>query len=211
MDVNLRGAVKKKAAHLSQEEEDALIKGIQDGAEWAFTRLYKDYFFSLAYYTDGIIKSWIDAEALVSETLEKVWLLRKRFTRLPDLIAFMFVTSRNASYDYLRANQTKQKRELLLSDLQVVPANSVENDETERAIIEMELLRKVHAEIEQLTPKRRQILDLFLNDLDTAEIATKMGLSEEAVRNAKFKAIRRLRDKLGNPYLFLFMLLLTEK
>lgn len=191
------------------------MKGINSGAEWAFTRLYNDYFFTLTYYTDGIISNWTDAKALVSETFEKVWLLRKNFERIADLIAFMYVTSRNAAYDYLRAKQTKRKRELLFGDLQDVEAANVEriddNLETEEAIIEMELLRKVHAEIEHLTPKRREILDLFLKDLDTSEIAMEMGMSEEAVRNAKFKAIRRLRNKLGNASLLLLILSLTEK
>ncbi|AXY72657.1 sigma-70 family RNA polymerase sigma factor [Paraflavitalea soli] len=197
-----------KAIHMSQEAGEDLIKGIQSGNSKAFVRLYDDYFFSITYYTNGITGNWFEAENIAADTFEKVWLMRANFARFPDLMAFIYVTCRNSAYNYLRTTHHKNKKELFAGDLPMLSLEDLAADEldeeTERAIVEVELLRKLHAEISLLTPKRRQILELYIQGLDMAQIAAEMGLSEEAVRNAKFKALKRLQKKLkDHPILLL--------
>ena len=50
----------------------------------------------------------------------------------------------------------------------------------------------------QLTPRELQVLDLgYRLDLDTKEIAARLGISEQAVRQARSRALRRLHALLG--------------
>jgi len=199
-----------KAIHMSHEAGEDLIEGIRSGNSRAFVRLYDDYFFSMTYYTNGITGNWFEAENITADTFEKVWLMRTNFARFPDLMAFIYVTCRNSAYNYLRATHNKNKKEVPAGDFHLLSLEDLAADEvdeeTEKAIIEVELLRKLHAEINLLTPKRRQILELYMQGLDMAQIAAEMGLSEEAVRNAKFKALKKLQKKLkDHPLLLLFI------
>lgn len=199
-----------RTVHLSEEAGEDLIRGIRAGSSRAFMRLYKDYFFAITYYTNGITGDWFEAENIAADTFEKVWLMRANFARFPDLMAFIYVTCRNSAYNYLRAAHNKNKKELSVGDFHMLSQQDLAadqlDDETEKAIVQVELLRKLHAEIGLLTPKRRQILELYMQGLDMAQIAAEMGLSEEAVRNAKFKALKRLQSKLKDHPILLVLL-----
>lgn len=206
--------MRQKVEHLSDEEGASLIAGIHAGKERAFVQLKDKFYFPTVWFTHRLTGNWLESESIVSETLEKIYLLRKNFNTIADLRAFMIVTCRNSAYNYLRDLASQQKQEILTpdpGDLQARPGHSEPDNETENGILRLEMLQKMHEQIGKLTPKRRQLLNLYMQGLDTTQIATEMGISQEAVRKAKFKAIHRIRKNLENSGVLLLLGLFMEK
>jgi RNA polymerase sigma-70 factor (ECF subfamily) len=207
--------VKQKAVHLSQEAGEELIAGIRAGRERAFVQLHTEFYFPTVWFTHGITGNWMESESIVSETYEKVWLLRRNFKTIADLRAFMYVTCRNSAYNYLRDIGRQQKKEMLTGDLDTTlhssPGYSEIDNGTENGILREEMLQKMYEQIDLLTPRRRRILQLYMQQLDTAQIAAEMGISQEAVRKAKFKAIHRIRKNLEESGLLLLLWLFMKK
>ena len=108
--------MKQKAVRLSSEEGEELIAGIRAGRERAFVQLHAEFYFPTVYFTNNLISNWQEAESIVAETYEKVWLLRRNFNTIADLRAFMYVTCRNSAYNYLRDTAQQQKKEFCYSD-----------------------------------------------------------------------------------------------
>ena len=60
-----------------------------------------------------------------------------------------------------------------------------------------EASRRLYAALAVLTPEQRQVIELRLADLTTAEIAQVMGRTADAVKMLQHRAIRRLRLELS--------------
>ena len=74
-----------------------------------------------------------------------------------------------------------------------------QGSETDRAVInsmiQAEVLGEISHRIEELPNKCRQIFKLiFYNNLSTAEVSSKLGISNQNVLNQKAKAIQILRS-----------------
>lgn len=84
----------------------------------------------------------------------------------------------------------------------------------ETSMIEQEALEQLHAAVEALPEKMRQILVLSFRDgLKNAEIAERLGMAEITVKKQKAKMFVLLRDSLGKMGYdsdTLLILLLTE-
>jgi RNA polymerase sigma-70 factor, ECF subfamily len=66
-----------------------------------------------------------------------------------------------------------------------------------RRLTRQEQRAQVHAALAELAPQDREILVMrHLEQMETAEIAAAMGISEGAVRNRQFRALMRLRTLL---------------
>jgi RNA polymerase sigma-70 factor, ECF subfamily len=66
-----------------------------------------------------------------------------------------------------------------------------------RRLIRQEQREQVHAALAELAPQDREILVMrHLEQMETAEIAAALGISEGAVRNRQFRALMRLRTLL---------------
>ena len=66
-----------------------------------------------------------------------------------------------------------------------------------RRLSRQEQREQVHAALAELAPQDREILVMrHLEQMETAEIAAALGISEGAVRNRQFRALMRLRTLL---------------
>ena len=132
------------------------------------------------------------ADALAQETLVSVLqALREGKLRQQDrLPAYVAGTARNMAKAYLR---TKQRRERLAPH---GPAGEERNPELDSQ--RSEQLRFAHECLAKLSLDDREILLLSLvEELDPAEIAKRLKIKPDAVRQRKFRAMRRARQTLG--------------
>jgi RNA polymerase sigma-70 factor (family 1) len=188
-----------------QESPDLLLRFSQ-GQETAFAAVYEQ-FYDRVY---GFAKRWIaeqsDVEDITADTFLKLWNRRETFESIDNIGAFLYITVRNGCFNFLRHTKIKSDRQ---DDIrrQIEESNEVDFANME---IRAEFLKLVYAEVDKMPSKMKAIFLLSYRDgLKPAEIAEKLELSVQTVKNQKANAVKLLRIALGhNPLLLAFLLYL---
>lgn len=199
---------------LPKKGDDHLARKVRDGDERSFTLLYDLFCGPLTYFIDAIIKDYSEAEALASVTMEKIWKLKENFETMDDIRAFMYVSGRNAAYDYNRKLSTQRKREELTGDIDTLEQiQSLEMEEDAAAELHWtrtELLSQMIAEMKTLKSKRKKVLYMLIKGMKPDEVARHLGITENNVYILKNRAIQDLRKRLGVARWVLFPVLLWK-
>lgn len=178
-------------------------KKIQDNDDWltefnkgndrAFQAIFEQYNKVLFTCAVQLVMDKEQAEDIVSETFAKLWQRHEVFQTEEHVKAFLFVTTRNASLNYLRHIQRKTASQSELSYLQ----KDKDDQDIITDMIEGELLKKIYPLIETLPDKCRKIFKLiYFEDASTDEVAEKLRISPRNVLNQKRRAIQLLKKKL---------------
>lgn len=147
------------------------------------------------------------AEDIVQDAFIKIY--DKKFWELPevDLLKLLYTTVRNLCINqlqhqsYVADYKARKTAELLLKE-----ANGYN---IEKEIIDKDLYRNVQKVIELLPPKRLEIFKLYyIKELDSRDIADRLGLSHRTVENNLYRALVFLREHIPADLLFCFILML---
>jgi RNA polymerase sigma-70 factor (family 1) len=177
---------------MDQLANEMLIE-FNQGNPQAFQAIYNAFDKRIFYFVKNLIDDRLQAEEITSDTFIKLYRLRDRFNSYNNIQAFLFITARNASLDYLRwRNRQRQYMDVLKNeekqDIEVPSFSEIE--------IETGVLQFIYNEIEKLPPQCRLIFKLsYFDDLSVAEIAEKMKLHPQTVSNQKQNALKFLRLK----------------
>ena len=88
-----------------------------------------------------------------------------------------------------------------IQDSLALDEKNIEQDEPYRAVATNDLINKVAALIEQLTPREKLVLSLYYTDeLNMRETAEVMGITEGRVSQLHTQALNRLRREFRNQY-----------
>ncbi|RBL88985.1 RNA polymerase sigma factor [Chitinophaga flava] len=169
--------------------ENTLLKGIRDGEEIAVRHLFDLYYRPLCYYAEKLTGDKAEAQDVAVNVFLKLLQKKADFEHLYEIRAFLYVAARNACIDIYRQ---KKRHERSLEEIQyLLPP---ENDKDDLDLIDTKIMQRLFQEIESLPPQCSKVFKLlFLNKLDTREIARQMRISPKTVLNQKAKAIRLLR------------------
>lgn len=138
------------------------------------------------------------AEDVVQESIFQTYLRKDRIDTPFALKSYLYHCVRNASLNILR------KKNAQLNYLKNMDAS--ETDIT-HDIIEEETFRILAETICRLAPEERELLNLsYFEGLKNAEIASRFGISEIAVKKRKAKLIRELRKILSDRGLDMLVL-----
>lgn len=117
--------------------------------------------------------------------------VQARHVELASPTGYLYQAARNAIIDHCRSHA--RRKFVSFSELQMVGAG----DPAQRVEVVCEAARAREA-MQRLTPLQREVVRLrFLEGLETLEVSALTGLSEQAVKAAQHRAIRRLRLWLG--------------
>jgi RNA polymerase sigma-70 factor (ECF subfamily) len=134
------------------------------------------------------------AEDVAQEALRRT-LEALRAGRIPDLErlpGFVFETARNICMHHGRG-RGREARALA----RIGPEGPVPEDPL-RALISRERREAVSRALQRLPPDDRALLAaMYVEGLDAAEAAARLGISREAVRVRKHRALRRLAEALA--------------
>lgn len=176
----------------SAGQEGDLIAMFRRGDRMALKNLYDLHYKTLCYFAANLVLDRPQAEDIVADAYVKLWAIRTNFDSLANIRAFLYITVRNASFNYLRyARRITAAQEEMLYLMQ--------NDSAQVQFHEIEasLLDKIYGEIETLPKQCREVFKLFyLEKLTTTEIAERMKLSRNTVQNHKIRAMKLLRTAL---------------
>ena len=159
-----------------------------------------------------ISRNSADAEDICQESLLKVYLKIDQFSGAPDVAKHEFQSwtmkiAANSAIDFIRRKHSSRFVPLeeshdVSSDFD--PAHkSGWGENPERGFLRREQLRLISRAITKLPPELRRVCLLRnVMELSTQEVATRLGISNTAVRLRLFRAHSRLRKSLGSEVSF---------
>ena len=176
---------------------------MSQGSQSAFDTLYLHYFEPLVKHVAEITKDVAAAEDIVQDTFYKMWERRETFSKYDKIAGWLFVSTYNASMNYLRKIVADKKNQ------QHIP----QAEDTDYKIHE-EQFRLMEEAIEQLPPQRKKIFRLCkLEGLTYDQAAEQLGISRNTVKDHLSKAAESIKEHIANkkgvPISRLMMLFIT--
>lgn len=186
--------------------DDRLISAIRKEDHQAFDELFQKYGSTLFSFVMSILKEKYLAEEAVQDIFLKIWEKRKDLDPTLSFKSYLFTIALNATKKIYRKKlqEVKYKQNIALG-LYVDQVSDVDFFEYKNLI---EFIDRI---IDRLPPSRREIFILSKKDgLKNTEIATRLNISEQTVKNQLVTAMKFLRSesaKNNNEIGLLFFLL----
>ena len=161
-----------------------------------FRRLFEAHAEALRRYAQRIVRSREAAEDLVQEVFLRLWRLWDRVDIGPDTRAYLYVATRSRALNHLKRERHEARDRAglprgILSDEPALPP------EAESRLASDEITRAIEHVLRGMPDRQRQVAALRLREqLTTAEIARRLGISPRTVEVHIARATRALREQL---------------
>lgn len=166
------------------------MQAFRRGDEQALSVFFKLHYRSICYFVNKMIQDDGESEDIAAVAFVKLWERHESFESAQKIKAFLYITCRNASLNYLTqlkrrtASQQKYMQYLEIVDVEVL-----------NTVIESEFINTLHQEVAALPEQCRLVFSmLYFEGRKTDEIAAALNLSVKTVRNYKARAIEILRN-----------------
>ncbi|MGN0191585.1 MAG: RNA polymerase sigma factor [Candidatus Cryptobacteroides sp.] len=185
-----------------------LIRGIKEGegSPTCFRELYESYCLPLYKYVLSYVKSSDTAKEITHEALVKLWLHRETLDENRSVRAYLFTTCKNSLIKELRRQVKNPHIDDWLSlagDLSVESRISYDYDT---------YLDALSIAVGELSPRQQEIFRMSREDgLPAKEIADRLGINEQVVRNQLSAAMKKIREFIIKyiPFLIIILRLFT--
>lgn len=181
--------------HDKTNDVEALFYRAKDGDGQAWGELFEIYADDIYRYAYVKLTNVMDAQDVAAETFKKVWLNLKNM-QYDNFRAYLYKVAHNLIIDNYRTNNKKiiVNENLLASivDESELPEVQVANKQ-EAALL--------HSALKKLPKDFSQVLQCrFMEELSVSESAKVLGRSQIWVRVVQFRALKKLREFLGNQH-----------
>jgi RNA polymerase sigma-70 factor (family 1) len=171
--------------------EDDLLKQFREGDVIAFESIFDNNYTYILYSVKKLISACDEAEDIATETFVKLWNRKSSFLSLQHIQAFLYVTARNSSLDYLKKKTKGDQKFKEWQSLQ--EDNESFLAKKDNLQLEAEIIEKISQEIKKLPKKQRMIFEMFYQEgLSIKEIAIRLKCEVKTVLNQKNTALKRL-------------------
>lgn len=178
---------------MTLQAESILIAELKRGSREAFDRIYRLYAGRLLAYCLQYAKCREDAEEMVQDVFVSLWKHREDIRQEETLRSLLFTMSKHRVINAWRATLNSSVYE----DYVNYRCGYVENEGCRRVEYE-EYVRVLKAAIARLPSTQRQVIRLSrFALLSNKEIAQRLSLSEQTVRNQLSMGLKTLRALLG--------------
>ncbi len=168
--------------------------------EVVFSGVYAKYFPRMVVFAVSFVGTAEAAEDIVQDVFLKLHQLKYEFEREAALKSFLYTTVRNKAIDRLRAEQRSQKINQKIGEDYL--DETLLNDE-----LDGDLVYLLAQALRDLPPQSKKVIELlYENDLSYREVADRLGISPNTVKNLRKFALNLLRKKFdGRKLLSLFL------
>lgn len=174
--------------------EAHLMSEFRRGKTKAFEEIFVKYHGAICYFVHELLQDSDAAKDIASEIFIKVWRLREDFENIRSVKAFLYVSAKNASLNYLR-------RAKVINDHQKTSMQELAQEQMSNVVLgqifDAEVLREVHRAIDTLPTQCKRVIKLTLQGMNTDDIAAMMNLSAQTVRNTRIRALEMLKKRLS--------------
>ncbi len=166
---------------------------VSKGNQKAFSEVYDHFEPRLFAFVCKMARSKVAAEEIVQELFIKLWISRKKLAEVKNPRAYVFTMAANLTFNYLK----KVAREFALAE-RVRKKSPTFSNATEEVIHFLESQKLLMEAVEQM-PTQRKAVYLMSREggLTKEEIAKKMNLSPNTVRNHLSESLHTLRKLFG--------------
>lgn len=180
--------------------DEALLELTRSDHRMAFTELYDRYWKKLFVIAANKLKDHPVAEELAQDLLADIWQRRHKIEITTTFNGYLSVALKYRIIDHIARQHVRNKYELYLN------ANRKDFDNvTEDWLSFEELKERLAAFVSELPEKCRIIYKLSKDDgLSNKEIAQRQNISEKTVEAHLTRAMKNLRNKLGDAHFFIF-------
>jgi RNA polymerase sigma-70 factor (family 1) len=175
---------------LTDEQLTALVK---NGDAQAFAEIYNRYAESLAGFAASKLYSLDDARDILHDMFVKLWENREQLHVTSTLQSYLFAIIRHRIIDKIRKNITREEYAFLAQSLTAVYDAGID-----KQVEAKELQQNINKSLDELSPRVKEIYKLSRGEgLSNHEIAERLNLSEQTVKNQLSSALKHLRGSLG--------------
>lgn len=167
------------------------ISGKEDAIdEKAFKQLFEAHRDKLFNYLVIITKSREIAEEIVIDVFVKLWTGRELIPEIVNLDAFLHKVAYNKALDFFRIASRNTRLQALINQEMLQDREK----EADVRLLENECNEILHKALAQLSPQRRAVFTLSrLESLTYEEIAARLNLSRNTVRNTIAESLKSIR------------------
>lgn len=182
---------------MHSQNDTELWRLVSQGDGIAFKLLFDAWWEKLYVYAYNRLRSEADAQDVVQEVMINLWLRRSTVVIQTTLAAYLHAAVQYEVLAHLsRALKTANRKAAIEENL--LPDLLRQTD----PLLLKELLVVVEAEVSRLPPKMQQVYRLTHEEnLSIREIAQRLGLSEQTVRNQLNTSYQKLRVNLRRAIL----------
>lgn len=174
----------------SDQELTALLK---EGDHMAFAEIFDRYNSLLYIHAFKKLKTREEAKDVVQDTLSTLWYKHEVLDAASNLGGYLYTVLRNKIFDLLSRQQVSNKH--IVSLQHYLDSGNVFAD---HLIREKQLAVIIAKEIAALPPRMREVFELSRKEnLTHKQIAERMAISEETVKDQVKKALRKLKPRIG--------------
>jgi|SRR5690606_25562819 len=189
----------------NKPDKSNLLENFRDGDEKAFKLLYEYYHRKVYRFAYSFLKEKEQSQEILQETFINLWVNRQKLDITKPLEPYLFVICKRLVLDAFRkVTSSDTLREHLMNKI-----TGIDNG-TEEKIIYSDIWNYTEKAIAKL-PRQQQLVFRLnkLEGLSFDEIAEKLGLSRNTVKNHLAVALKTLKAQLeSHQILYLFVLFL---
>jgi RNA polymerase sigma-70 factor (ECF subfamily) len=172
------------------EKDQQYFSTIKTGDKKSFELLFKAYYQSLCFYAMKFLGNNNEAEEVVQDVFINIWEKRNMITNPLSVRNYLFGAVRNRSLNTLKHRKIVNQHRLNNLKTQIEQTN-------DEFMQEVDLMKKINAQIDALPPRRREIFILSREyGLKYREIAEKLNISVKTVETQMGEALKTLRENL---------------
>lgn len=184
------------------------ISGPAANPQWVFDTVYDTYFPQLQYFATGLTGDKEEARDIVIRVFQLLWNMRANFDTATNVRAFLYITTRNNCFNYLKSRQRHDAGNL---EYEYRLSQAADEKSVEMRIMEAELMELIHQTIAKLPNRCREIFELtYFEGLKAGDIAKKLNISTSTVTTQRSIAIKHLKAVLSEEDFLVFLLLLNS-
>jgi len=174
--------------------DEELMKEIKADNMFAFDVLYKKYCKRLYKFGNSILKSQVDTENLIQDVFLNLWENRNKVEKDSAVKSYVFTITYNSAISIIRKKVRESEYVGYLKSLQEV------NEEPVNIELEYNELTTTLDKIVQVLPQRQKEVYLLhkVEGLKYIEIAELLNISVKTIETHMSRALKTIREKLGN-------------
>jgi len=174
------------------QTEKELLTRVASGDRQAFSQLYLTYIDSVYNYIYLFTRSEEETGELLQEVFVGLWEKREKLLMVDSFRSYLFRAAKNRLLNLVR--HTRIRKRVLT---EIGRTATVSQEAVDYSIAYKEYSRLVQEAVERLSPKRRQIFRMNVEEgLSYDEIAQYLSISKSVVKNQFYTACASVRQYL---------------
>ncbi len=161
----------------------------------AFDRLFRKHYSVLVFFACKLTQDRPAAEDIVADIFCRMWQKQLHFRTDESAKAFLYISTRNACINHLQRTQYHGRIRNKLLEL----GSDAFEDFVLNQMINAETLLRLQGSVDRLPNQCRKVMRMsFVLGFSNREIAKKLQLSINTVRNQKARGIHLIRKRQGD-------------